>query len=199
MIKNNKKAFTIIEVVLVLAIAGLIFLMVFIALPALQRGQRNTRRRQDMARIMSAITDYQTNNNNNPPVTLTDDGKATLDVSFPSKYVEPNLKSTNSNTPGSGNIGRLIYSFECQDDKTCDHFMDPDGEIYKVAASGAGYSTHGEVQEAYTTNFDHVVYIIAGAKCGGSNEGGVINTNNKSEVVVRYVLEGGSVYCNDNQ
>lgn len=33
----TKKGFTIIEVVLVLAIAGLIFLMVFLALPALQR------------------------------------------------------------------------------------------------------------------------------------------------------------------
>ena len=38
--QQNKKGFTIIEVVLVLAIAGLIFLMVFVALPALQRGQR---------------------------------------------------------------------------------------------------------------------------------------------------------------
>lgn len=42
---KNTKGFTIIEVVLVLAIAGLIFLMVFIALPALQRGQRDTQRR----------------------------------------------------------------------------------------------------------------------------------------------------------
>ena len=40
-IMKNKKGFTIIEVVLVLAIAGLIFLMVFLALPALQRSQRN--------------------------------------------------------------------------------------------------------------------------------------------------------------
>ena len=39
--KDNKKGFTIIEVVLVLAIAGLIFAMVFIALPALQRSQRD--------------------------------------------------------------------------------------------------------------------------------------------------------------
>lgn len=49
--KTKLKGFTIIEVVLVLAIAGLIFLMVFIALPALQRSQRNTRRREDMARL----------------------------------------------------------------------------------------------------------------------------------------------------
>ena len=44
------EGFTIIEVVLVLAIAGLIFLMVFLALPALQRSQRDTQRKNDMAR-----------------------------------------------------------------------------------------------------------------------------------------------------
>ena len=41
---QKEKGFTIIEVVLVLAIAGLIFLMVFIALPALQSSQRDTAR-----------------------------------------------------------------------------------------------------------------------------------------------------------
>ena len=45
---KHRKGFTIIEVVLVLAIAGLIFLMIFIAFPALQRGQRNTQRRRDL-------------------------------------------------------------------------------------------------------------------------------------------------------
>ncbi len=47
----DKKGFTIIEVVLVLAIAGLIFLMVFVALPSLQRGQANSQRQQDLSRI----------------------------------------------------------------------------------------------------------------------------------------------------
>ena len=36
MVNRRNKGFTIIEVVLVLAIAGLVFLMVFIALPSLQ-------------------------------------------------------------------------------------------------------------------------------------------------------------------
>ncbi len=63
--KNNaKKGFTIIEVVLVLAIAGLSFLMVFVAFPALQRSQGDTQRRQDYAMLSSAITAYATNNNN---------------------------------------------------------------------------------------------------------------------------------------
>ena len=64
---KSKKGFTIIEVVLVLAIAGLIFLMVFIALPAMQRSQRDTQRRQDYSALSSAITSYITNNNGNMP------------------------------------------------------------------------------------------------------------------------------------
>ncbi len=64
---KNKKGFTIIEVVLVLAIAGLIFLMVFIALPALQRSQRNTQRKDDLARFITAITEYKSNNSNQSP------------------------------------------------------------------------------------------------------------------------------------
>ncbi len=59
---NYKMAFTIIEVILVLAIAGLIFLMIFVALPALQRSQRDTQRKNDMSRVMSAIQNYKTNN-----------------------------------------------------------------------------------------------------------------------------------------
>lgn len=64
---NSKKGFTIIEVVLVLAIAGLIFLMVFVALPALQRSQRDTQRRQDYADLQAAIETYATNNNGRLP------------------------------------------------------------------------------------------------------------------------------------
>lgn len=65
--KDNQKGFTIIEVVLVLAIAGLIFLMVFIALPALQRSQRDTQRRNDLSRVQSAIQSYQTSNRGSLP------------------------------------------------------------------------------------------------------------------------------------
>jgi prepilin-type N-terminal cleavage/methylation domain-containing protein len=60
--KNKQKGFTIIEVVLVLAIAALIFLMVFIALPALQRNQRDTQRKNDVGRAATALTNYSSNN-----------------------------------------------------------------------------------------------------------------------------------------
>lgn len=64
-----KEGFTIIEVVLVLAIAALIFLMVFIALPALQRNQRDTARKNDVSTIASAVTSYVSNNRGDFPGT----------------------------------------------------------------------------------------------------------------------------------
>ena len=59
---QKDRGFTIIEVVLVLAIAGLIFLMVFLALPALQRGQRDTAKKNDASIIATAISNYSSNN-----------------------------------------------------------------------------------------------------------------------------------------
>lgn len=70
--KNTKQeGFTIIEVVLVLAIAALIFLMIFIALPALQRGQRDTARKNDANSVASALNSYRGNSRGDLP----DDGE----------------------------------------------------------------------------------------------------------------------------
>ncbi len=67
--KQTVKGFTIIEVVLVLAIAGLIFLMVFVALPALQSGQRDTARKQDVGNVGTAINNYSSANRGKLPTT----------------------------------------------------------------------------------------------------------------------------------
>lgn len=67
---RKQHGFTIIEVVLVLAIAGLIFLMVFIALPALQKGQRDTQRRNDVSRFRAQVNQYQANNKGAVPSAL---------------------------------------------------------------------------------------------------------------------------------
>lgn len=59
---KNGRGFTIIEVALVLAIAGLIFLMAFIALPSLQRGQRDAQRREAVMTYLENLKKFQTNN-----------------------------------------------------------------------------------------------------------------------------------------
>ncbi len=60
--KKTEKGFTIIEVALVLAIGALIFLVVFLAVPALQRNQRNDARKRDISNVVEAVTDYNSNN-----------------------------------------------------------------------------------------------------------------------------------------
>ena len=62
--------FTIIEVMIVLAIAGLIMAIVFLAIPALQKTNRNTQRKNDVSRISSLINDFVANNNGKLPSKL---------------------------------------------------------------------------------------------------------------------------------
>jgi len=57
------QGFTIIEVLIVLAIAGLILAIVFLAVPALQRNTRNNGRINDIARVGAAINNWVSNNN----------------------------------------------------------------------------------------------------------------------------------------
>lgn len=60
-ITKYQKGFTIIEVLIVLAIAGLILLIVFLAVPALQRNSRNTARKNDVSNILGAMTEFTNN------------------------------------------------------------------------------------------------------------------------------------------
>lgn len=104
---TRNKGFTIIEVVLVLAIAGLIFLMVFIALPTLQRNQRDTQRRDDVARMKAQISQYQANN----------------------KGVVPSNTTAAGCTSAAGNIGAFIDNYLTTGGAT---YNDPDGTPYKT-------------------------------------------------------------------
>lgn len=62
-LQKRNEGFTIIEVLIVLAIAGLILLIVFLAVPALQRNAHNTSYKNDVAGILGAMNEYTNNNN----------------------------------------------------------------------------------------------------------------------------------------
>jgi prepilin-type N-terminal cleavage/methylation domain-containing protein len=66
---KNKRAegFTIIEVMIVLAIAGLIMLIVFLAVPQLQKSQRNEHRKTIADRISTEIDNFASNNTGRIP------------------------------------------------------------------------------------------------------------------------------------
>lgn len=60
--KRSLGGFTIIEILIVLAIAGLILTMVFIAVPQLQRNTRDTQRQDLASRLSSELGTYASNN-----------------------------------------------------------------------------------------------------------------------------------------
>lgn len=100
---QKREGFTIIEVVLVLAIAGLIFLIVFLAVPALQRSQRDTQRKNDVSRFAAQINSYQANNKGAVPPSA-----AVADVtSFVSAYLKPTGSSDTFEDPNGGDYTLL--------------------------------------------------------------------------------------------
>lgn len=117
---QKREGFTIIEVVLVLAIAGLIFLIVFLAVPALQRSQRDTQRKNDISRLSAQINSYQSNNKGAVPVADT----AGFVTNFITPYLEvggdtftdPNGSAYTALTPlygtgaGPTNAGQIRYA-----------------------------------------------------------------------------------------
>lgn len=66
-LKKRNQGFTIIEVLIVLAIAGLILLIVFLAVPALQRNSRNTQIKNAAASILGAVSEFEDNNQGAAP------------------------------------------------------------------------------------------------------------------------------------
>ena len=79
--KVNQKGFTIIEVLIVLAIAGLIMLIVFLAVPALQRNARNTQVRNGASALLGAANEFVTNNAGQLPTTVAVASNGSITVS----------------------------------------------------------------------------------------------------------------------
>lgn len=190
---NSKQGFTIIEVVLVLAIAGLIFLMVFVALPALQRSQRDTARRNDIARVDTSLTQYQTNHQNSPTTLPTGthswspqpqeqkDGTITCSATNEAcKFIRDYM---NSGTTGAENQAKK------------NEFKDPDGTYYslQIDEQGSEAFTYNNNGKPYEMN--HTVYIRTGAKC--DDDKAIKDTSRHYAILYR--LEGSGVYCIDDQ
>lgn len=138
---QTKKGFTIIEVVLVLAVAGLIFLMVFIAFPALQRAQQDTQRTDDMARVQSQLISWQSNHSNNLPsasantIDIFDGSTAINDVetgemndcsntSKACQFIRDYMNAASTAGGNSSNSGTNLHY---------NTFKDPSGEYYSIA------------------------------------------------------------------
>ncbi len=68
---KREEGFTIIEVLIVLAIVGLMMLIVFMAVPALQRNSRNTAIKNDVQNILGGVAEFSSANNGSMPTDIT--------------------------------------------------------------------------------------------------------------------------------
>ncbi|HSX28423.1 MAG TPA: type II secretion system protein [Candidatus Saccharimonadales bacterium] len=105
-----QKGFTIIEVVLVLAIAGLIFLIVFLALPQAQKSRRDTQRRRDVGIVVGNLEHYLGSNGSYPSTqALTDSFKA----GYLSSFNDPSTGSAYTityQTTAPASVGTMSFS-----------------------------------------------------------------------------------------
>lgn len=182
---KQKKGFTIIEVVLVLAIGGLIFLMVFIALPALQRSQRNTQRREDVDRLYAAMIEYQKHNKGRLPFHNTQ-----FDINFATRYIDSSCSYAGNHSEYVAQYGSATY-INCGEG-----FTDPDGSPYIIGLAYGGTQSQF-LDDSHKWGEIHAIYIATDTKCGAS-EDAIVRAKGKNNFVVAMHLEGGSIYCKDN-
>lgn len=110
-LKQKTEGFTIIEVLIVLAIAGLIMVIVFVAVPQLQRSQRNNARDNDATLITSTISDCLANKNG---VQTSCDTPGT-DINFPTNLKEVTA-ATYTNGAGSTSAANYQFGLQCTAD-----------------------------------------------------------------------------------
>lgn len=176
--KKSFAGFTIIEVLIVLSIAGLILTIVFIAVPQLQRNARDNQRQNIASRVKSEIETYANNNQGTYPFKTTactsnpaaDSGKI---CDFVTRYITGKV---NVNDPLTG------------------------------SAVIDGLDTKSGKPEAYTDGKDidtitqGNMFIVFGAKCQGQGvvASGSALPSTKTYAIVIGLERAGTSFCLDN-
>lgn len=129
--QGNSKGFTLIEVVLVLAIGGLIFLLAFLAFRQVQQSRRDTQRRSDAALVISELQNYSSDSHGQMPV--------------------DSVSGEGCSTTTTGSFGLFLSNYVCR----AGSFDSPQGP-YTVADSSAGGLTDAAAVDTimHTANYD---------------------------------------------
>lgn len=145
---TRTKGFTIIEVVLVLAIAGLIFLMVFIALPALQRGQRDTGRKNDVSNVAASVNTYRANNKGS--FTGLDSAKLQANIDALSEFA---VTDVTVNTTNPGSTTAIVTGIQVFPTRKCGSIANATVNLTAGASRGAaivvGLENNGTTVQGY--------------------------------------------------
>jgi prepilin-type N-terminal cleavage/methylation domain-containing protein len=174
--KKKASGFTIIEVIIVLAIAGLIMVIVFIAVPQLQRNQRDNARQNIVNRVTAEMDTYAGNNQGKLPLHSGAGCSATTTgcwENFFANYINGKINVTDPTT-GTGVVVAA-----------------PAGG-FKIDLFGAA----GLTLPAHAGDFS----IVAGSKCSGENivASGTASLDTRNYAVLIGLDRDGTRYCVDN-
>jgi|GEM_PF-5344429 len=156
-----------------------------------QKTQRNAQRKNDLSRILTAMTDFQSNNNGTLPFSQDQSGSYILKTNFIQRYIDRGCSEAGINVRPTGCGGQ---------------FKDPDGTTYMFAEANTGADVNPGVEKnvlGLPKTVDHTIYVAMWYSCGTS-EGAIIQgdtnpTVGSRMVALLMVLEGGGIVCVDNQ
>ena len=190
---KKSRGFTIVEISLVLAIAGLIIVMAFVALPSLWSSQRDADRRANVMNLITALKTYQTNNS-----------RGALPTGGNQTYTLENPVTSSGTADGWAEFIQQFYTKGSR-------MEDPSGNVYQIRViSECGVTTVGATcttglatdpfeavnGNSYTFNIDNpIIYVVRGATCD-ENENAIVKTANNRSVAAVQVLEHGK-YCHN--
>lgn len=170
--KKSSNGFTIIEVLIVLAIAGLILTIVFIAVPQLQRNARDNQRQNIASRLSTELQTFSSNNQGQYPFSgvtgswalcSSETGSQSCN-DWLSRYITGNVKITDPQTGGSFTVNISTST--------------------ALPAWAAGN-----------------VYISAGNKCSGESIAagtGAAGASSKQYALLITLERDGTYFCVDN-
>ncbi|OGZ00567.1 MAG: hypothetical protein A2946_02350 [Candidatus Liptonbacteria bacterium RIFCSPLOWO2_01_FULL_53_13] len=137
--RESQKGFTLIEMLIVIAIVGILSSLVLVGLGPVQRQGRDARRISDLRQVQTALELYYAKNGNYPRVTTWQ-----------------SLKDELTRTEGGG-----IGVKKIPDDPTSGRFYK-----YGVSADGGSYTLGAELEDVNNPNLDSSSHgVLNGVSC----------------------------------
>lgn len=116
------------------------------------------------------------------------------DPLFVPRYIDSTCDN-GTNYVNNGNWYFAGYKYSCSGDQ----FVDPDGTNYSILFGGSSMSYYWDSWNVENKIKDHVILMTAGTKCSGKEEKPIEYGDGAGLASVVYILEGGAIYCGDNQ
>ena len=182
---QDQKGFTIIEVLIVLAIAALILLVVFLAIPGLQRSQRNSARKSDVGRMTTGIANYVANNNGSQITTQANCTTAMTDAGTTTQFKL--ISSACGNQTGTAGTGSptVVDAFAPTNATPGIYFYTP-------------FTTPAPNAQLNAAPTGSIAYLFPGYVCPATTGGSTIQVTttgaSSSSVAIAYANEGTSAF-----